>query len=168
MGYYPSLLLTGVLLLWLIISLLKYFPVVKDWIIKNDTLSLIPTWNFFAPEPNQTDYYLYYRVFSDYSNSPWRLVSFGAKRKWYGFLWNPYRRDRKSLFDLCQLLITNPAEDHNEVIYSMPYLLLLNHVSALCANDMADSIQFAIAKVVPIQTAQELSPAFISQTHQLA
>lgn len=167
MGLYPSLILAGLLLLWFILSILKYFSFAKDWIIENDVLSLIPTWNFFAPEPNQTDYYLYYRVFSDHTESPWRLVSFGAKRKWYGFIWNPYRRDRKSFFDICQLLIGIPISQQNEVIYSMPYLLLLNHVSNLCNAEMGDSVQFAIGMVIP-QTDTELATTFISQSHQLA
>lgn len=168
MGYYHSLQLAVILILWFVFSILKYFPGIKDWIIRCDVFYLIPTWNFFAPEPNQTDYYLYYRVFSDSLESPWRLVSFGAKREWYGFIWNPYRRHRKALFDLCQLLITTPSIQENDKIYSMSYLLLLNHVSGLCINEMADSIQFAIGQIVPVNKDQELSIAFISKSHILA
>lgn len=168
MGFYPSIILAGVLLLWFILSILKYFPFAKAWIVENDTLSLIPTWNFFAPEPNQADYYLYYRVFSDYTESHWRMVSFGVKRQWYGFIWNPYRRDRKSFFDICQLLIGTPVTEKNEVVYTMPYLLLLNHVSTLCKAELGDTVQFAITMIIPSQMNQELSTVFISQSHQLS
>ncbi|WP_442587521.1 hypothetical protein ACSBL2_15860 [Pedobacter sp. AW31-3R] len=167
MGFYPSLMLTGIISLWLILSILKYFSFAKSWIVENDVLSLIPTWNFFAPEPNQTDYYLYYRVFSAHADSPWRLVSFGAKRKWYGFIWNPYRRDRKSFFDICQLLIGTPVSEKNEVVYTLPYLLLLNHVSTLCKAEIGDTVQFAISMVIPSQNKEELSTAFISMQHVL-
>ncbi len=167
MGLLPSLVLSFILIVWFILSILKYFSFAKDRITYFDGLLLIPTWNFFAPEPNKTDYYLYYRVFSDHSESPWRLAGFGDNRKWFGFMWNPYRRDRKAFFDLSQMLVTNQTLHTNDVLLSMPYLLMLNYVSSLCLQDLGNKVQFAIGMIVPSQTDSSLSMAFISQSHEL-
>ncbi|HWV75132.1 MAG TPA: hypothetical protein VN040_25610 [Pseudosphingobacterium sp.] len=167
MNDYMALVLAGMLGCWFLFSVLKYFSFAQDWIIAKDGLQLVPTWNFFAPEPNKTDYYLYYRVFSEHSDSCWRSVSFGQGRKWYAFLWNPNRRDRKSLFDLCQMLVSTSSTKQDELVYSMPYLLLLNHVNHLCTNDIGEYVQFAIGRIVPIEDEGRLSIAFISNSHLL-
>lgn len=167
MGLLPSLLISLVLVIWFILSAIRYFPFAKDKIAVFDGLSLIPTWNFFAPEPNQTDYYLYYRVFSDHSSSPWRTVGFGAERAWFGFIWNPYRRNRKAFFDLSQMLVTKDEPDTNAILFSVPYLLMLNYVSSLCLHDLGDKVQFTIGMIIPSQPDSILTMAFISANHQV-
>jgi hypothetical protein len=161
------MIIVTILSIWSILSLLKYFPFCKDWISRVDAFILVPTWNFFAPQPNQTDFYLYYRTFSSTTESPWRLVSFGKKRQWYGFIWNPYRRNRKAFFDLCQSMIMLKDLQHKEVFFSVPYLLLLNHVVSICKNDIGADIQFSIAMKIPSVKESEISPAFISEYHKL-
>jgi hypothetical protein len=167
MNEIPGILLGFVLALYFIISIMKYLPFAQKWIDRTDKLTLVPTWTFFAPEPNGTDFYLFFRVFSDDFQSPWRLAEFGKKRAWYSFIWNPNRRHRKAFFDLCQLILTQPGEFGEEMLFGVPYLLILNHVNNLCGKELGELVQFTIARKVPSQS-DKLSHVFISNTHQLS
>jgi hypothetical protein len=167
MNYYLSILSSLILTSYFMISIMKYLPFSQKWIDSIDKLTLVPTWTFFAPEPNGSDFYLFFMVFSNDFESPWRLTEFGKQRAWYSFIWNPNRRHRKAFFDLCQLLLAEPGETREETLFAVPYLLILNHVNYLCGTELGELVQFTIAKKVPSQS-DKLSQIFISNTHQLS
>lgn len=162
-----SIFFVSTLAIWYILSIVRYMPNCEEWITKIDTLFLIPQWKFFAPNPNETDYFLYYRIFIGDQISPWRIVTFGKERKWFAFFWNPYRRNRKAFFDLCQSLFLHKESSKNSILFSLPYLLILNYITSLDIFQLGDNIQFAIAGNNPSTNPQELELGFISDLHKI-
>src|SRR4051794_29043691 len=94
--------LACVLILWLVLSAVRYVPSLGRWLDDHDAFLLVPHWSFFAPHPNCEDYYIYVRVGSLQGLSPWSELTFDPTRPWYAGIWNPGRRTRKAVFDLCQ------------------------------------------------------------------
>lgn len=111
-------------------------------------LNITPTWSFFAPIPGMHDYQLLFRAMSKHGQvTDWQEVqSLKDKRKAYTFLWNPEKKFLKSLMDLVQeLLIFSRAANHESQIHlSIPYLHLLNYVSAMRFDTTAEKVQFMI------------------------
>ncbi|MDV2999579.1 MAG: hypothetical protein N5P05_001185 [Chroococcopsis gigantea SAG 12.99] len=167
MRIFLSYLFSFVLLIWFLLSIFRYIPKVEKWIIRWDRLALIPQWNFFAPMPNESDYYLYYRVMNNSTISPWREVVFSLDRKWYGMIWNPGRRNRKAFIDLCQALSQLAKSSREEVLTSIPYLLILNMVVRICKNMPGNIVQFSVCTVVPSESLQNLSIILLSELHSI-
>src|SRR5438477_2925386 len=104
------------------------------WLRAVDIFGLIPIWTFFAPNPGMTDYYLLYRDrLPDGSFDNWRKVE--LKQSENGFrlaLWNPTKRKHKALTDMVSLLITLAQHwSSEELIVTVPYILILNFITSL-------------------------------------
>jgi hypothetical protein len=152
---------------WLIISTLRYIPRVEQWVLRKDLFYLIPQWNFFAPHPNQDDYYLFYRTASGPAVGPWREVVIAPTRPLSALLWNPHRRRHKALIDLCQAMILRIHEPRAGVMLSLPYLLLLNFVAAEAGrlHDGGERVQFALGSVTPCEDPNDIGVIFSSAFH---
>jgi hypothetical protein len=76
-----------------------------------DLFSLIPTWNFFAPNPGTNDYHLLYRERLDAGGyGVWREVPFPKQSGLLKLVWNPRKRRAKVLSDIVVSLGSAVAE----------------------------------------------------------
>jgi hypothetical protein len=76
-----------------------------------DLFSLIPTWNFFAPNPGTNDYHLLYRErLDDGAYGVWREVPFPKQSGLLKLVWNPRKRRAKVLSDVVVSLGSAVAE----------------------------------------------------------
>lgn len=146
-----ELVVAGFFLLWFALSVLNQFHLawfehVKKW----DAFALLPIWTFFAPNPGQSDYHCVYRDrLADGSLDRWIEVDLCEPRTPVSFIWNPQKRTKKVLSDLvASLLNGTTAEDRDrpEIVFSLPYLLLLNVVSNLPRDDRAQARQFVLVE----------------------
>ena len=154
----------GIWLLVTVLAHLKPFGALRRW----DHLALIPTWNFFAPRPSTDDYVLLYRMkLADGSRSCWTELRQDWKRDWWSALWNPGKRARKALLDLCmELRALLPELDSEALTVSLPYLVLFFHAAHAATG--ATGVQFAVM-MSERGMGGELSFKFIyaSRSHEL-
>lgn len=101
-------------------------------------------WTFFAPNPGKSDYHLIYRdrrrsgVVED-----WTEIPLTHRRTMLSSLWNPMRRDTKTLPDIVNVVASlvkhhqdqgTPDEDLGDIVMlSTPYLMLLTLVTSRVA-----------------------------------
>jgi hypothetical protein len=136
---------------WFVLSILNQFGFA--WfarVIAFDFFSLLPNWNFFAPNPGHTDYHVVIRdKLPDGSVSEWQELDIAEPRRFLCFLWNPQKRPRKVLVDVVGSLVksanANP-EFEDVVLLSFPYLLVLNTVSRKTRPLASLQRQFIIAE----------------------
>ena len=154
---------------WFVISALRYVPPVERWVLRKDAFYLVPQWNFFAPTPNEKDFYLFYRTASGPIVGPWRELSVAPKRPATALVWNPHRRNNKALLDLCQGLVFRAGDPREAVLLSLPYLLLLNFAASECKRrqTVGDRVQFAIGAVTPAERPHVVDVVFSSDFHRL-
>jgi hypothetical protein len=129
---------------------------------------LVPQWNFFAPAPDVHDYHLLYR--DDLGGgriSPWRaLTGHLAARRFRASVWNPEKFQQKALFDVVQemSLVSLEYEDvPASVRLSLPYILLLQYVSAISRSRLSLGTQFLLMRRDPTTEACEV--VFLSEFH---
>src|SRR5579862_6554500 len=115
---------------------------------------LLPRWNFFAPKPAGADIDLCYRyVLPDApsgSSSGWARVDPDGSRRWWNILLHPHRRSAKAIVHCCNRILQAPkggSGDQAKLAQSVPYLLLLDRVTALCPGAVA--VQFRIEIIRP-------------------
>lgn len=108
-----------VLVLWFVASVLNQLEATGYASAKRlalllksvDLFSLIPTWNFFAPNPGTNDYHLLYRERLDAGGyGVWREVSFPKQSGLLKLVWNPRKRRAKVLSDVVISLGSAVAE----------------------------------------------------------
>jgi hypothetical protein len=162
-----SVLLAACLGGWLGLSIVRYVPRVGEWLDRHDLVFLVPHWSFFAPHPNRTDYYLYVRIGHERSFSPWRELRLGPDRPWHAAVWNPARRTRKALIDLCQALLVSRGQPRALILLGMPYLLLLTTAQAAVARAPATVYQFAVVGLAPRVARDAPFLYFVSDVHSL-
>ena len=151
---------------WLVLSLIAQFPGrIADSIRARDPFGVIPSWRFFAPHPARTDPHLLYRHrLIDGSVTCW-TEAFVWRPVWYRFLWNPDRRAEKAISD-----VTSSLQRRTQVVgirTSIPYLLLLDHVSHLPFSRDAVAVQFALMGSWGPGASREPFVRFVSDTHPL-
>src|SRR5690349_15592134 len=78
---------------------LKFFQ--NLWTCYPFVSHFVPSWNFFAPDPYQVDYYILYRLIDENDQvgtwkQPYHLE---AMRSNYSFIWNPKKWFLKSSVD---------------------------------------------------------------------
>lgn len=121
------------------------------WVDVHDVLLLIPDSKFFAPYPNQSDYHLAARKFTDTAfPDGWTIVESSHRSAYLPRLIDPHRRVRKALVDTAShsIVLENAhREDSSEALrpivsLSMIYLLLLAVASYRYRG--ASSIQFCL------------------------
>jgi hypothetical protein len=157
-------------LVWLALSVLNQFK--RGSLIarvkRHDALALIPTWTFFAPRPGVTDFNVMYRDCTVSGGfSPWyemRHENGGRFRA----VWNPSKRVGKGITDTCNTLLQLSSKNLGRgILVQVPYLLLLNHVSAAPRTDASHMRQFAIVRTTGHDAPRDTTMLFVSALHRL-
>lgn len=116
---------------WAAASLAALVPRCTPWLRTHDYAGLLPQWKFFAPIPGRGDFHLLYRDVYEDGVTDWTEIAVGEERRWWNFLWNPRRRERKAVFDAARELPAYLMPEWREgAPISVPYLILLTYVSA--------------------------------------
>lgn len=134
---------------------------------RRDVFALIPTWTFFAPRPGTTDFRVMYR---DCSLS-------GGFSRWLEMredrpgplraVWNPAKRAGKGTTDMCNTLLRMARQDLGKRIYlQIPYLTLLNYVSAAPRTEVSHLRQFAIVRTSGHDAPRDTALLFVSALHR--
>lgn len=135
-------------------------------------LRFLPRWNFFAPIPGTSDYYVLYR--EQYSSGSWsnwqelRIQDFSAPI--YPPFWNPHKLQKKAFFDIIQSLSnmtieTSNTNEEDTLKISIPYLLILNKVANETHSIYCENIQFLIMEGNSVD--MEFNPIFVSGVHSI-
>jgi hypothetical protein len=110
---------------------------------------LLPGWHFFSPKPVIADLEVLYRYTRknavDGEATEWKEIFPYTGRPVQYLFYNPHRRARKVLFQCAQrILQTSGGHPERSFLLSLsiPYLLLLDRVTAMCPD--ADAVQFRI------------------------
>jgi hypothetical protein len=111
-----------------------------------DVFGLLPVWTFFAPHPGTTDYYLLYRDrLRDGSLDPWREVELKPAENGLRLaLWNPGKRRHKAVSDVVGALLRSRGRHGEGLVVTVPYILVLNAVTARPHAPGATGTQFMI------------------------
>ncbi|AVH55865.1 MULTISPECIES: hypothetical protein [Streptomyces] len=143
-----------------------------------DLFSLLPRYNFFAPEPIMRDYELEYRDFlPGMRPGPWRPFPVTESRRWWHMFWNPNRREKKAFFvAVGQLLAVYLESAHRtsapagraraSVLLSTPYILILRAVENR-PHPEAVAAQFRCLEVRTRGTYAVRREVFVSAVHRL-
>ena len=132
--------------------------------------SLVPSWSFFAPNPSNSDYALFYRERFDYGGlSDWREVPFSCReRTLLTTVWNPDSRPKKAVSDaashILRLMKLNKKADMS-LIMSVPYLLILNRISHISRGPGVSGRQFLLVRHSIVEP--DPSVVVLSNVHDL-
>src|SRR5215212_5280136 len=141
------------------------------WLRAADVFGLIPVWTFFAPNPGMTDYYLLYRDrLPDGSFDNWRRVELTKSENGLRVaLWNPAKRRHKALSDIVSSLIRLSGQiETDELIVTVPYILILNFVTSRLHSLGADATQFMVLEHSGFSNEPERSRVLVmSGIHRL-
>jgi hypothetical protein len=131
--------------LWLLLTVLFQF---KSWQLPLrswDPLFMLPSWSFFAPVPNTSDYLIFIRYESFGVLTPWRQPAIIQKQT-RNLFWEPARRTRKVVIDISQSVAeTMHAQGPESACLSAPYMLLIQLASNQPEAAFATGVQVAIA-----------------------
>ncbi|HWW62566.1 MAG TPA: hypothetical protein VN181_14430 [Thermoanaerobaculia bacterium] len=163
--------IVAVLFAWLLLSALMQIrvDVLQRW-RRFDVLHLIPQYNFFAPVPGMNDFHVLYRdCLPDGAATDWAEITAIAPRHWWNAVWHPHRRQRKAIFDVTTTFAKElQLYGAEKVPLSVPYLLLLNYVSAQDHRPAATSTQFLLMMSYGgHEAAKEPDVMFLSTLHGL-
>jgi hypothetical protein len=130
----------------------------------------LPRWTFFSMVPESDFCILYRDRITGGPLTPWRLIAL-PRRRISRIVWNPGRRQRKAVEDLCVGFVTHFARRLNESEQSSPwsywYLALVYYVAQVPPWPLGEARQFMISKTLGMQ---EKPPEilFISPFFQLS
>ncbi|MEH6305781.1 hypothetical protein RYH73_09005 [Olivibacter sp. CPCC 100613] len=151
-----DLLISSVLIGWFICTLICQFRSSKlSTFIKShlDCFGLVPLWTFFAPNPGKKDYHILFRDKNgDEIISEWEELEITEERSAFSWLWNPEKRDKKILSDVVQNLVShlpyyrNENQSTNLIMFSMPYIIILNVLSHYHRRTNFSYRQFMLAE----------------------
>ncbi|HSY48346.1 MAG TPA: hypothetical protein VLC46_06015 [Thermoanaerobaculia bacterium] len=155
---------------WLLLTCLtqKEGPVnsaVRRW----DPLSLLPRWTFFAPNPGTTDHHLLYRDrIDEHTLTHWREIPLSESRSLLGAFWNPGKRNKKALTDAANtLLLFTRTISLPGLKTTLPYIALMNYVSAIPRSHMSEATQFLVLDSFGYITETEPRLVVRSEFHAL-
>lgn len=154
---------------WLVLTALNQYKrgVLIRPIKRRDVFSLVPTWTFFAPRPGVTDYNILYRDrCAEGTVSAWYEVN-PVRDTPLKVFWNPGKRVRKGVNDMCNSLLRNPVRRQKRVIIELPYITLLNHAGTEPRTPVSESRQFMIARSDGYRLLEEPAIVFVSGFHEL-
>lgn len=147
---------------------------------------LLPGWNFFAPKPVQADFAVWYRSWESCVNdlgevpedgsSTWLELAGISERRITDAVVNPGRHTRKTIFTCCERIAVMLRDERfrstdlaglpaDAIIMSLPYLLLLTKVTALCTNSVA--VQFRIDVIGHARGTAHARSVFRSAVHRV-
>ena len=134
----------------------------------HDAFSLIPNWSFFAPRPGTSDYHLLFRDTDGAGvGGEWQEIPLAQRRTLLGAVWNPQKRKTKTLSDVVRgLVLLSQDRSLREYSLTLPYLIILNYVSALSRPERAGWTQFMILKSEGFYSTQEPQFIFLSKQHR--
>lgn len=167
--------------LWFFFTILwqfNYFRREKlKFVYKFNILNVLPIWTFFAPTPGISDTHMIYRdKLNNGDITEWEEVPIIENRKWYHFLWNPYKRQAKLVVDALSQVksLRNRGEelklDDGELQYhiklSKGYLVLLNiAMSREKIGQQSISRQFLVVDAYHLTGERQPIPIFSSPFH---
>ncbi len=137
---------------------------------------IVPQWTFFAPKPGMNDFRVSYRCFLDDVADSTKLCPVFENyfdRPDYAFFWNPQKRLKKAVFDMCIELATIITHNQKKAStirleLSLPYILILSYVSNLPEVKLYSKIQFLISISSYKEHAEKLQVMYISDIHTLS
>jgi hypothetical protein len=126
----------------------------SPWWRRWDFFGLLPRWTFFSMVPESDFRILYRDKITGGPLTPWRVIAL-PRRRISRIVWNPGRRQRKAVEDLCVGFVTRFARRLNESEQSSPwsywYLALVYYVAQVPAWPLGDARQFMISKTLGMQ-----------------
>ncbi len=158
--------------IWLSLSIISQFSGIKwvIWLKDRDIFKLIPSWNFFAPYPGVTDYKILYRDrFFDGQFSNWQEIHY-RNNSILPSIFNSNKRRRKSIADSCRSLLQNANMNpkNKEIVFSFPYLIILNYIMSMPKNSLSEYRQFLIARTFGYISSKPPDILFLSDQHNLS
>lgn len=164
-----GIIFSTMLILWFMASVLAQFPRIATLLRRWDVCSALPSWNFFAPRPNITDYHLLFRYqFTNSQMSGWTEIVLMQPRQLSDAVWNPLRREKKALFDIVSGIITLLGKPSATALpVSLPYLSLLDYGSSLPRPAAASGIQFMVMVSYGQSSDKEPEVIYSSEVHRL-
>jgi hypothetical protein len=147
---------------------------------------LLPGWSFFAPKPAGADFAVWYRSWDFFdedrddvlpeAGAQWTELAGIEQRRITDALVNPGRYTRKSIFTCCNRIVimlqhegygSDPGTGlpSDAMMISLPYLLLVTKVSALC--DQAVAVQFRIDYIWHVSETPHPATVFRSAVHRV-
>jgi hypothetical protein len=189
---FGSAAVVATLSLWFLLTALVQLPFTRCKRLRRfDPVGhLLPGWNFFAPKPIRADFVVWYRCWRrrDYErrevplrgSGPWRELTDIARRCAADALVSRNRFARKSMFACCDRIMIEMRKHESTrkkrnggkgamtlppdaVLIGVPYLLLAEAVSCLCAD--ASAVQFRIDVVRYDGQEARSSTVFRSAVH---
>jgi hypothetical protein len=127
---------------------------------------LLPGWHFFSPKPIIADMDLLFRCVREPGGEPdgWREIFPDLPGPLDRVVLSPQRRARKALFQSVHRILmaiqANPDKQFG-VTFTVPYLLVLDRVTAECSGAIAVQFRIDIARQGPF----EARTAFQSPMH---
>jgi hypothetical protein len=156
---------------WFVLSIVQQFgPSWFERVREFDIFGLLPLWTFFAPNPGHSDYHLVYRDrAADGTLTAWQELVLAEERDPSAFLWNPQKRSKKVLADVAATLAEygNLQVSEDALMLSLPYLILLNVVSALEPHESSER-QFALVETFGFRRFEPNRVLLVSDFHTLS
>jgi hypothetical protein len=162
-----EIIVASCLCLWLLVSVINQFRshAMLKLFSKYDVLKLVPSWNFFAPNPLTRDFNVLYRYrLADRQLTHWMQIR--HKPDVFPLLVSTGKRLRKGLLDLCMMFfldVTPQDKPDNAKVLSIPYLCLLNYLSGIPRSPLAEEIQYLI--VLTHGADEEAGPQIVFTSH---
>jgi len=160
--------------MWFALTLLAHTKNKLSKSIKQyDFFSLIPSWNFFAPNPSVSDYDILYRTKTKLGKEGDFIVAYITPTKTIkNILINPQKRKQKVFFDTTYMLLEIASKkDYKHILLTIPYLLLLHYVSnvAKTSRNKANvhQIQFTISETKKENSHFISRIVFLSSWHEI-
>lgn len=168
-----AILLGLVFLLWIILTVIFSMFSGKFKIVSKIGVFgyLIPQWNFFAPNPGTSDFYLLYRTQTESGVlSHWKNLNEISERKWYSTFWNPDKIRKKAILDYAiefksSFSKIEKENDEKFLIISSPYLLIINLISNILKGSKEKFVQFLILE--ENCSNNEMTTCLISKMHKI-
>ena len=142
--------LVAVFAVWAVLSAVAQIrrPLVRR-LRRFDVLGLVPAWNFFAPRPIVSDYFLSYRAWDAQGRElhSWRRLPCPGDRRALDAVFNVRRRARKAQWGSANYLLSKAslAAAATQRITTPSYLLLLGAVTREVRRQRdADAVQFRV------------------------
>lgn len=166
----PSLILVAFYVLLIVGTVARQFPRISaHTVLRWDAVGLLPGFSFFAPNPGGRDYSLVYRWFDSDVPSQWHDPYALGRRSWWTALWNPRKRVRKAVIDLSGSLAQDlsASSDRSAAMVSVPYLLLLEHVTGMARDRGGSAVQFAVLVSAGRDGDRQIEVLFSSAVHRV-
>lgn len=153
---------------WVLFTVIGHLGINKmNFLSDEPFIWLIPKWNFFAPNPSTSSFYILFRY--KYENdecSNWKQLYKTKKRKrLIRWLWQPENNQEKANFDIISemLLVIVKYKDNPEFIkLSSSYLSIINSINEQERFEGCKEIQFTLYR-----NKMHLEQVFISNFHKL-